>query len=569
MRLIVIRDKNGSGGPQGLPFAPSLAPLSTVISVGAGQFWCGEGNSAATSPSAGCAGVDDLTWAVPGSWLANWPRAAGRAVECTQAGAVAGNVFHAGRDCQWLVISNGGFISRLSRDALERTLNATEAGVVAITADPNQLAYGEHVRLTDQGELVGYRRFFRDSAAPSPLPMDWPHHLFVKTAHVDCVLGEGLPEDFDVLVDRARSSQIGIEAMAVAGWAVDIESAEGLLPASRIVLKDTLLAGKFEETNYGRRTLRLGRGEQISPEARFIGPVLLGDQVRVEAGAVVIGPSILCDGCAVGQDAVVNASILGAGVALEAQKTIENSIALLSQDGRSAEPTILVGKEGTRSDLPCSTRQGAFRAWPRFSYAGYWKRLVDVVAASVILILFAPLMPFIALAIKINSPGPLFFKDRRQGLHGKPFNCVKFRTMRVGAADIQDKLRFVCEVDGPQFKMADDPRISTVGHFLRETYLDEIPQFFNVLMGQMSLVGPRPSPEKENTLCPWWRDARLSVRPGISGLWQVFRTREPYRDFQEWIFYDTRYVEELSLRMDLWVCWCTFKKMVDNVIRQF
>jgi len=194
---------------------------------------------------------------------------------------------------------------------------------------------------------------------------------------------------------------------------------------------------------------------------------------------------------------------------------------------------------------------------------------VDVVASGVILLLFLPLIPFIILAIKINSPGPIFFKDKRQGLHGKPFNCVKFRTMRVGAADIQDKLRFVCKVDGPQFKMADDPRISTVGHFLRETYLDEIPQFFNVLMGQMSLVGPRPSPEKENTLCAWWRDARLSVRPGISGLWQVFRTREPYRDFQEWIYYDTRYVEELSLRMDLWVCWCTFKKMVDNVIRQF
>jgi lipopolysaccharide/colanic/teichoic acid biosynthesis glycosyltransferase len=141
--------------------------------------------------------------------------------------------------------------------------------------------------------------------------------------------------------------------------------------------------------------------------------------------------------------------------------------------------------------------------------------------------------------------------------------------MRVGAADIQDKLRFVSEVDGPQFKMADDPRISSVGRFLRETYLDEIPQFFNVLVGQMSLVGPRPSPEKENTLCAWWRDARLSVRPGISGLWQVFRTREPYRDFQEWIHYDTRYVQELSVRMDLWICWCTFKKMVDNFIRQF
>jgi lipopolysaccharide/colanic/teichoic acid biosynthesis glycosyltransferase len=141
--------------------------------------------------------------------------------------------------------------------------------------------------------------------------------------------------------------------------------------------------------------------------------------------------------------------------------------------------------------------------------------------------------------------------------------------MTVDAAEMQDKLRFVSEVDGPQFKMADDPRISAVGRFLRETYLDEIPQFFNVLCGQMSIVGPRPSPESENTLCPSWRDARLSVRPGITGLWQVLRTREPLKDFQEWIHYDTRYIRDLSLKTDLWICGKTFIRMLHNFARQF
>jgi lipopolysaccharide/colanic/teichoic acid biosynthesis glycosyltransferase len=117
--------------------------------------------------------------------------------------------------------------------------------------------------------------------------------------------------------------------------------------------------------------------------------------------------------------------------------------------------------------------------------------------------------------------------------------------------------------------MADDPRITTVGRFLRETYLDEIPQFFNVLRGQMSVVGPRPSPEAENTQCPLWRDARLSVRPGITGLWQVSRTREAHKDFQEWIHYDTRYVREFSPWLDLWICWRTFRRMVENFISQF
>jgi lipopolysaccharide/colanic/teichoic acid biosynthesis glycosyltransferase len=183
--------------------------------------------------------------------------------------------------------------------------------------------------------------------------------------------------------------------------------------------------------------------------------------------------------------------------------------------------------------------------------------------------LFAPIIPFIVLAIKLTSPGPVLFKDKRQGLHGKEFYCLKFRSMTVGADKMQHKLRAVSEVDGPQFKIADDPRISAVGRFLRSTYIDEIPQFFNVLLGQMSVVGPRPSPESENTLCPFWRDARLSVRPGITGLWQICRTRNPMKDFQEWIYYDTEYVRNLSPRMDLRICWQTVKILIGKFISQF
>jgi len=178
-------------------------------------------------------------------------------------------------------------------------------------------------------------------------------------------------------------------------------------------------------------------------------------------------------------------------------------------------------------------------------------------------------MPFIALAIKLTSPGPAFFKDKRQGLHGKEFCCLKFRSMPVGADKIQDKLRMISQVDGPQFKITDDPRLTTVGRLLRDTYIDEVPQFLNVLLGQMSVVGPRPSPELENTLCPYWRDARLSVRPGITGLWQIRRTRQPMKDFQEWIHYDTEYLRKLSLKMDLWICWQTAKKMVQSFVSQF
>jgi len=171
--------------------------------------------------------------------------------------------------------------------------------------------------------------------------------------------------------------------------------------------------------------------------------------------------------------------------------------------------------------------------------------------------------------IKLTSRGPVFFKDERQALHGRAFKCLKLRTMVAGAGKIQERLKVLNEADGPQFKMVDDPRLTAVGRFLRDTYIDEIPQFFNVLLGQMSVVGPRPSPESENTMCPYWRDARLSVRPGITGLWQVCRTRQTMKDFQEWIYYDTEYVRDLSLKMDLWICWRTAKKIAKNFFGKF
>jgi len=141
--------------------------------------------------------------------------------------------------------------------------------------------------------------------------------------------------------------------------------------------------------------------------------------------------------------------------------------------------------------------------------------------------------------------------------------------MVEGADQIQQKLRFKNQVDGPQFKVENDPRVTPVGGFLRDTFIDEIPQFVNILLGQMSLVGPRPSPKAENLFCPLWRYARLSVRPGITGLWQICRTRRPNRDFQEWIYYDTNYVRNLSLGLDLLICGRTVKKLLLNFVRKF
>jgi lipopolysaccharide/colanic/teichoic acid biosynthesis glycosyltransferase len=296
----------------------------------------------------------------------------------------------------------------------------------------------------------------------------------------------------------------------------------------------------------------------------------LGKNVDIGRKTVIVGPAVIGDNVKIGKKTVINSSVIGSQISLPPDKLIRDSVV----QGPPFDWDLLSRSSGRKEQLICKSDGGRqhnnrFRYFSRFSYPGSLKRITDFFAALMVLVLFAPIIPFIAVTIKLTSPGPVFFKHKRQGRYGKMFNCIKFRTMRLGADKMQDKLRFISQVDGPQFKMTDDPRISMIGRFLRETYLDEIPQFVNVLLGQMSIVGPRPSPESENTMCPFWRDARLSVRPGITGLWQICRTRQPMKDFQEWIYYDTEYVRKLSLKMDLWITWKTTKKLLDNFISQF
>jgi lipopolysaccharide/colanic/teichoic acid biosynthesis glycosyltransferase len=185
------------------------------------------------------------------------------------------------------------------------------------------------------------------------------------------------------------------------------------------------------------------------------------------------------------------------------------------------------------------------------------KRLFDIVFSAVALALTLPLYPFIALAILLEDGWPVFFTHRRETRGGREFPCLKFRSMRKDAEKIKAELMARNVSDGPQFFVKKDPRSTRVGRLLRATQLDEIPQFWNVLLGHMSVVGPRPSPRRENQFCPAWREARLSVRPGVTGLWQIRRTRAEGLDFQEWIRYDLQYVERMSWGFDLWILWRT------------
>ncbi|MEM8737036.1 MAG: sugar transferase [Planctomycetota bacterium] len=248
--------------------------------------------------------------------------------------------------------------------------------------------------------------------------------------------------------------------------------------------------------------------------ARFVGPVWVGAGRNLESADSIVGPAVLWD-------------------------VPDHRPDVQALEWKQIELTdVLTGPIKIRTIS--SVQRGL-------------KRLFDFAFAVFALILTLPIYPLVMLAILLEDGRPFFFAHQRESRGGKNFPCLKFRTMRKDAEQIKQKLLAENQADGPQFFIDNDPRISRVGRFLRKTNLDELPQFLNVIAGHMAIVGPRPSPYKENQYCPPWREARLSVRPGVTGLWQVKRSRDAGRDFQEWIRYDIYYVENMSWKLDFYI----------------
>ncbi|MDE7205498.1 MAG: sugar transferase [Lachnospiraceae bacterium] len=178
------------------------------------------------------------------------------------------------------------------------------------------------------------------------------------------------------------------------------------------------------------------------------------------------------------------------------------------------------------------------------------KRMIDIVGAVVGLVITAVITPFVALAIKIDSPGPVFFSQMRIGKNGRRFKIWKFRSMYTDAEERKKELEAHNEIKGLMFKMEDDPRITRVGRFIRETSIDETPQFLNILVGDMSLVGTRPPTEDEFEQYNGYYRRRMSITPGLTGLWQV-SGRSDIQDFEEIVRLDLEYIDNWSLGLDI------------------
>lgn len=198
--------------------------------------------------------------------------------------------------------------------------------------------------------------------------------------------------------------------------------------------------------------------------------------------------------------------------------------------------------EGTHLGIENESTRG-------FSFYEVIKRVIDVVCSFVGVLVLSPLFVVIAIIIKFTSKGPVFFSQKRVGRDGKEFKMYKFRSMVVNAEELKEKLAAQNEMSGPMFKMKDDPRVTKVGKFIRKTSIDELPQLLNVLKGDMSLVGPRPSLPKEVAQFEDWMYRRLEVKPGLTCYWQVSGRNNI--DFEDWMKLDIKYVDERSTWIDI------------------
>jgi lipopolysaccharide/colanic/teichoic acid biosynthesis glycosyltransferase len=412
----------------------------------------------------------------------------------------------------------------------------------------------ERVRCDSTGRVVRVERLYNGVSWPE----DALNRGFLSIVPLKPLSGKS----FDSMRSLRRvlaESGVLSQDMPLHTDAVDLRADGGMLALNEHLLTERL--SRSDTPDYERREgqVLVAPGCRVHPRARLVGPVLLQRDVMVDEGATVVGPAVLGRAAHVQSGAMVAQCVLAARTEVESGMTLRQCLAWGDHPGWRLAETPAASAAAPALDLPAewTTLQGELaaptdlRRFRRRVHLGV-KRAVDIAFSATALLILSPLVMLAAILIKLDSPGPVLFVHRRERRGGAQFPCYKFRTMEAGAHGRQRDLYRNNAVDGPQFKLAHDPRITRVGRWLRATNIDELPQLINVLLGHMSLVGPRPSPFRENQICVPWRRARLSVRPGITGLWQICRSDERAGgDFQEWIYYDIAYVQHFTVWLDL------------------
>jgi len=412
--------------------------------------------------------------------------------------------------------------------------------LVALEAHPGGTT--ERVQLGANGTVGRIQRYY-DSAT-------WPFTSGVACSllPVSCTMGAGELSLTSLRELRRSLAERGVPSQDVflRGGAFDLSQEHHLLGLSE-QLSLAHFAGACAK---GAGWTQMGDRCEVDPSARLVGPVVLHEGAVIGPNAVVVGPSVIGAEARVERDATVAQCVVGPRSVIAPGSTVRHRAVFGAADGAGAAAPLLTPYQPAPSPSVEAAEVQDRRQRASDSYA-VLKAVFDVVGAALGVLLLSPVLLAIAVLVKLESRGPVFYRGRREGKDGREFDCLKFRTMSVGADAQQRDLLANNQVDGPQFKMARDPRVTRLGRTLRALNLDELPQLLNVLRLEMSLVGPRPSPFRENQLCIPWRDARLSVRPGITGLWQVCRHHRAQGDFHQWIHFDLLYVRHMGFGVDL------------------
>jgi lipopolysaccharide/colanic/teichoic acid biosynthesis glycosyltransferase len=408
----------------------------------------------------------------------------------------------------------------------------------------------ERVSFDTTGQVRGIHRYYEEAT--------WPFIAGIAAAIVPVacgVLTDGrTPASLAELRQILTARGVPIRDFAVEGGAHDLTGEGGLLAANeQFILKAT---DARQNGNVSSAPIYVGAGHSTHTTARIVGTVVIHADACIEDHATVLGPAVIGAGARIAAGAVVARAVIGPDCTVPSGRIIRDR-AWFERAEAHDSPSLdhPAPSHGDRlAGLAVDTRE-ELRDLDSVAHSArrhlFLKRALDITAAGLALALLSPLLVVIAAVIWLESRGSVLYGDIREGLGGREFRCWKFRTMYVGAHAAQRELTGLDEMDGPHFKLDCDPRVSRVGRVLRALNLDELPQVLNVLLGQMSLVGPRPSPFRENQICVPWREARLSVRPGITGFWQVCRHDRSAGDFHQWIEYDLLYVQHLSFWLDL------------------
>jgi lipopolysaccharide/colanic/teichoic acid biosynthesis glycosyltransferase len=424
----------------------------------------------------------------------------------------------------------------------------------------------ERVCLDATGQVRAIQRHYENAT--------WSSISGIAATLVPCACSdvtEGQPpRSLAELRELLNSHGVPSRDVAIEGGAFDLREERGMLAAN----EQLLLAAATVRPDGDAAVLPIyvGRGHQIHPTARVMGPVVIHPDAVLESNATVLGPAVVGTGARIGANAVIAHTTVGPDCVVAPNAVVRDRawfrhVGDAAFDNTERAP-ISYGERLARVTMdthePVPVPHQPAPVSDRGSLA--LKRSLDMTASALGLLICSPVLILVAIAVWVESRGPIFYGDEREGRFGRVFKCWKFRTMYTGAHLAQRELKALDHTDGPHFKVDRDPRVTRVGRVLRTLNLDELPQLWNVLTGEMSLVGPRPSPFRENQVCIPWRTARLAVRPGITGLWQVCRHNRSAGDFHQWIEYDLLYVQNLSFWLDVKILVATFGTLGGKVL---